>query len=171
MPPSSKGNGEAQLKAALENDLEGIVAKMSDSPYRPGTRSRAWLKIKGVNRQEFVIGGWTPEKGDVKRGVGALLVGYHDDNGQLIFAGKVGTGFNDNDRMELKKRFDKITRDSNPFSSTIRDRNIIFVDPVTVGEVAFREWTPDGSLRHPSFKGLREDKKPSEVIRETPVSN
>ncbi len=97
VPPSSKGNGEAQLKAALENQLEGIVAKMSDSPYQPGTRSRAWLKIKGVNRQEFVIGGWIPEKEDVKRGIGALLVGYHDDNGQLIFAGKVGTGFNDND--------------------------------------------------------------------------
>ncbi len=171
VPPSSKGNGEAQLKAALENQLEGIVAKMSDSPYRPGTRSRAWLKIKGVNRQEFVIGGWTPEKGDVKRGIGALLVGYHDDDGQLVFAGKVGTGFNDSDRMELKKRFDKITRDSSPFSSTIRDRNIIFIDPVTVAEVEFREWTPDGRLRHPSFKGLREDKKPSEVIRETPVSN
>jgi bifunctional non-homologous end joining protein LigD len=171
VPPSSKGNGEAQLKAALENQLEGIVAKMSDSPYRPGTRSRAWLKIKGVNRQEFVIGGWTPEKGDVKRGIGALLVGYHDDDGQLIFAGKVGTGFNDSDRMELKKRFDKITRDSSPFSSKIRDRNIIFIDPVTVAEVEFREWTPDGRLRHPSFKGLREDKKPGEVIRETPVSN
>ncbi len=68
-------------------------------------------------------------------------------------------------------RFEKITRDNNPFSSTVRDRNVIFVDPVTVAEVEFREWTPDGRLRHPSFKGLREDKKPSEIIRETPVSN
>jgi bifunctional non-homologous end joining protein LigD len=118
-----------------------------------------------------VIGGWIPEKEDVKRGVGALLVGYHDDNGQLIFAGKVGTGFNDHDRIELRDQFNKITRDSSPFSLNVRDRNIIFVDPVTVAEVEFREWTPDGRLRHPSFKGLREDKKPSEIIRETPVSN
>lgn len=171
VPPSSQGNGVDQLEAALENDLEGIVAKMSDSPYRPGTRSRAWLKIKGVSRQEFVIGGWIPEKGDVKNGVGALLVGFYDKDGKLAFAGKVGTGFKDEDRTDMKERFDKIARDKNPFSSTVRNRNVIFVDPVTVAEVEFREWTPDGSLRHPSFKGLREDKKPSDVVKETPTSS
>ena len=170
VPPSSEGNGADQLKAALENDLEGIVAKMSESPYRPGTRSKAWLKIKGVHRQEFVIGGWVPVKGDVKRGVGALLVGYHEKDGQLAFAGKVGTGFKDTDRTDLQERFDKITRDRNPFSSSVRERNLIFVDPVTVAEVEFREWTPDGRLRHASFKGLREDKKPSDVVKEIPTS-
>ncbi len=171
IPPSSGGNGEDMFKAALENDLEGILAKMIDSSYRPGARSKAWLKIKGVNRQEFVIGGWIPEKGNVERGVGALLVGYHDKDGRLLFAGKVGTGFSDADRTELRDRFDSITRDKSPFKSTVRNRNVIFVDPVSVAEIEFREWTPDGRLRHPAFKGLREDKKPGDIVKETPTSS
>ncbi len=171
VPPSSEGNGEALFKAALENHLEGVVAKRNDSPYQPGTRSRAWLKIKGVNRQEFVIGGWIPEKGDLKRGVGALLVGYHDKDGKLIFAGKVGTGFSNEDRTELRDRFNKISREKSPFTSAVRDKNLIFLDPVTVAEFEFREWTPDGRLRHPSFKGLREDKRADEVVKETPAAS
>jgi bifunctional non-homologous end joining protein LigD len=153
------------LRAAAENRLEGIIAKKLDSMYEPGKRSGAWLKIKPVNRQELVIGGWIPEKGSVARGVGALLVGYYDESRGLVFAGKVGTGFTEQSRQDLKKRLEEIARDSSPFTSAPY-KNAIYVEPKLIAEIEFREWTSAGSLRHPSFKGLREDKEPGTVVRE-----
>jgi len=154
------------LEAAVENGMEGLVAKKLTSPYRPGDRSRDWFKIKAVNKQEFVIGGWIPVKGAVKAGVGALLVGYYDDEQRLQFAGKVGTGFSDADRMDLKTLLGEVARDTSPFATRVPDANVRFVEPEIVAEVAFRELTPDGKLRHPSFKGLRQDKEPREVALE-----
>ncbi len=157
--------GEPMLRAAWENGLEGIVAKKLDSVYEPGRRSGAWLKIKPVNRQELVIGGWLPEKGSLARGVGALLVGYYDESHNLQFAGKIGTGFTEAGRADLKKRFEGIRRDRSPFTSTPQ-KNAIYVEPKLVAEIEFREWTSDGRLRHASFKGLRDDKDPRQVVRE-----
>lgn len=169
-PEPVRENPRVILEAAVENGMEGIVAKRLDSKYRPGHRTPDWLKIKALDRQEFVIGGWIPLKHSVARGVGSLLVGYYDDNDRLIFAGKVGTGFTDASRKDLKERFDNITRKTSPFVNNISDKHVLFVEPELVGEVVFREWTDDGKLRHPVFKGLREDKDPRAIVRERPLS-
>ena len=165
VPGYHSGQGEQMLRAATENQLEGIIAKKLDGIYEPGRRTGAWLKIKSVNRQELVIGGWIPEKGSIARGVGSLLVGYYDDSQDLVYAGKVGTGFTDATRQDLKKRMEDIGRESSPFTSS-PFKNAIYVEPKLVAEIEFREWTSAGSLRHPSFKGLREDKDPGTVVRE-----
>lgn len=169
-PPSYTNNPEAVLEAAVQNGLEGAVAKRLDGDYRPGSRTRDWLKIKSINRQEFVIGGWTAEKGSRERGVGALLLGYYDRSKRLVFAGKVGTGFTGEDRLDLKKRFDTIARTTDPFAKTDDMPKAYFVKPVLVAEIEFHEWTPDGRLRHPSFKGLRDDINPRQVVHEVPDS-
>jgi bifunctional non-homologous end joining protein LigD len=158
----------AILEAAMENGMEGLVAKNQASKYRPGHRTRDWLKIKAVKKQEFVIGGWIPLKGSVKLGVGALLVGYYDDKKRLVFGGKVGTGFTDALRQDLKKRLDGLKRESSPFATNVPDESPIFVQPEIVAEIEFRELTDEGKLRHPSFKGLRTDKKATEVVLEIP---
>jgi bifunctional non-homologous end joining protein LigD len=168
-PPALRENPKDVLKAALQNRLEGLVAKKLDSSYLPGHRTRDWLKIKAVNRQEFVIGGWIPVKSSAKAGIGALLTGFYDRPDHLVFAGKVGTGFTDAVRKELKEQFRSITRSSSPFANTVPEKEAIFLEPKIVAEIEFREWTQDGKLRHPSFKGLREDKDPRDVARETPV--
>ena len=165
VPPSFSGRGQETLAAAVENHIEGIVAKRLDSGYETGKRSGAWIKIKTGNRQELVIGGWIPEKGTRSRGVGALLVGYYDNAHDLVFAGKVGTGFTDACRIELMNMLDQIEQDTSPFASK-PSKEAIYVKPQLVAEIEFREWTSDGVLRHPSFKGLREDKDPREVVRE-----
>ncbi len=167
-PPFHTENPAAMLKAAVENGLEGLVAKKLDSSYLPGHRTSDWLKIKPVNRQEFVIGGWIPVQSSANRGVGALLVGYYDRSRKLVFAGKVGTGFTDRIRKELEEQFEAIAGDKSPFGTTVQHKNVKFVEPRMVAEIEFREWTRDGKLRHPSFKGLREDKEPKQVVRETP---
>lgn len=169
-PPSYTENPKAMLAAATQNGLEGVVAKKLDSHYLPGSRTKEWLKIKPINRQEFVIGGWTAEKGARERGVGALLIGYYDSSKRLVFAGKVGTGFTREDRLDLKELFDAIARKTDPFTKTEETPKAFFVKPVMVAEIEFREWTPDGRLRHPSFKGLRDDKNPREIVREIPDS-
>ncbi len=165
VPPSFPGRGLETLAAAVENNIEGIVAKRLDSRYETGKRSGAWIKIKTGNRQELVIGGWVPEKGTRSRGVGALLVGYYDNALNLVFAGKVGTGFTDACRIELMNMLDTLEQESSPFT-TKPSKEAIYVKPQLVAEIEFREWTSDGALRHPSFKGLREDKDPKEVVRE-----
>jgi bifunctional non-homologous end joining protein LigD len=166
VPPSTAGNGAAVVEASKRTDLEGVMAKRLDSIYEPGKRSRAWLKVKNRRGQEFVIGGWSTGEGRRADTIGALLVGHYDD-GKLIYAGHVGTGFTDRLLDELRKELGPLTRPDSPFDTPVpRLKNATFVEPKLVGEVEFSEWTRDGTLRQPSFKGLREDKDPRRVVRE-----
>ena len=150
--------------------MEGVVAKRRASVYRPGRRSPDWIKTKGERTQEVVIGGWT-EGGGTRRGTfGALVVGIPDgDHGALTFVGKVGTGFGDAARAELLTVLRPLVQDSSPFSPPPPNavaRDATWVRPSVVGEVRFREWTADGRLRHPVWRGLRHDKRAGEVLRE-----
>jgi bifunctional non-homologous end joining protein LigD len=164
------GGGAAFFAAACKAGLEGIVSKRRDRPYLPG-RGAAWLKIKCVQRQELVIGGFTEPEGS-RSGFGALLVGYYQ-GGRLVYAGKVGTGYTHRTLTELRGRLDALVQRTSPFEPepprawTGPHRH--WVRPELVGEVAFAEWTADGRLRHPSFQGLRLDKRPADVIRERPL--
>jgi bifunctional non-homologous end joining protein LigD len=172
-PAYHAGEGRELLAAAAEQHLEGVVAKRLDSPYRPGKRSDEWLKIKHVNRQELVIGGWLPGKGARAGRLGALLVGFFepDEDGRQVlrYAGRVGTGFNEEDLDHLGKKLAAIPRTTSPFSGTQPPRGANFVEPELVAEIEFRQWTPDRILRHSSYKGLREDKPAKEVRMETPA--
>jgi bifunctional non-homologous end joining protein LigD len=162
------GDGETLLAASKAQKLEGIVAKRLDSTYEPGKRTRAWLKIKNKDRQEFVIGGWSPGSGNRAGHFGALLIGYYEGD-HLIYAGHVGTGFTRQTLDDLLRRLEALRRDTSPFESTPRIPGAVWVEPQLVGEVEFTEWTGDGVLRHPAFKGLREDKDPHDVVREIPA--
>ncbi|HEY3773845.1 MAG TPA: non-homologous end-joining DNA ligase [Solirubrobacteraceae bacterium] len=158
--------GEAMFRHACEQGWEGVIAKRADSPYRP-TRSRDWLKFKCEAGQELVIGGFTAPRGS-RTDFGALLLGYHDPDGSLRYAGKVGTGFDQETLSELGARLRGLARERSPFSprDTIRERGITWVEPTLVAELAFTEWTDAGRLRHPRFLGLRDDKSAAEVVRE-----
>ena len=168
-PAYHRGDGAALQRASRDQALEGIIAKRLDSPYRPGKRGRDWLKIKNHREQEVVIGGWLPGKGRREGELGALLVGYHDD-GKLKYAGKVGTGFDATDLRLLRERLAPLERDESPFDGRQPEKDSIFVEPELVAEVEFSEWTNAGTMRHPSYKGLRDDKPAADVVRETPVS-
>ncbi|MCW3064106.1 MAG: ligase [Solirubrobacterales bacterium] len=159
------GEGRAFFEATKQQGLEGIVAKRLDSFYEPGRRSGAWIKIKHVTRQEFVIGGWMPGEGRRRGRVGALLVGYYED-GRLRYAGRVGTGFDESDLKRLRELLAPLERDTSPFEVGNPPKGAVFVEPRLVAEVEFREWTSSGMLRAPSFKGLRPDKPPDQVVRE-----
>src|SRR5262249_17552243 len=149
--------------------LEGIVCKRGDLPYRSG-RTKDWLKVKCLKRQEFVIVGFTdPEKS--RAGFGALLLAVNDDKGDLVFAGKVGTGFSNRTLRELRARRSKREIEKPAFKNPPRGaeaRRSHWLKPQLVGEVAFTEWTREGILRHPTFQGLREDKSRREIVREEP---
>ena len=173
------GEVQALLKEVKRRGLEGLIGKQRNSVYEPGRRSGAWIKLKCVNEQEFVIGGYTPPAG-ARKHFGAILVGYYE-NGKLLFAGKVGTGFNSKSLAELAKKFRELKRDDCPFADLPSKqgerwvqgitpsmmKKMHWVKPVLVAQIKFAEWTRDGKLRQPVFLGLREDKKPTEVIRET----
>ncbi|HEX6230057.1 MAG TPA: DNA ligase D, partial [Solirubrobacterales bacterium] len=165
-PGYHRGEGARLLARTAELGLEGIVAKRLDSRYRPGARSRDWLKVKNTLRQEFVIGGWLPQEGR-RTELGALLVGHHK-GGELRFAGKVGTGFNRVEARDLVDRLTPLAREDSPFSGRQPKRGANFVEPSLVAEVDFAALTRDGMLRHPSYKGLRADKDPAEVVLELP---
>ncbi|MGH9929668.1 MAG: non-homologous end-joining DNA ligase [Pyrinomonadaceae bacterium] len=163
------GNGALFFKQACEYGIEGIVSKLADSPYE-STRNRNWLKTKCIKRQEFVIVGYTPSKKDFP-GFGSLILGVYD-KGKLIYCGRVGTGFSIKQRLEMQKRLDRLSQTTMPFAAKPKDpglREAHWAMPQLVGEVEFMEWTADGLIRHPSFQGLREDKKPTEIVREEPV--
>jgi bifunctional non-homologous end joining protein LigD len=142
------------------------VSKRRDQPYRAG-RHGGWLKSKCVQRQEFVVGGFTDPEG-MRAGLGALLIGYYDRD-RLVFSGKVGTGFTQNAATELRARLDRLEQKTCPFSpppTGALGRRAHWVKPELVCEVVFTEWTGEGKIRHPSFQGLRADKKPKQVVRE-----
>jgi bifunctional non-homologous end joining protein LigD len=157
--------GEAFFAEACRKGWEGLIAKRADSPYAGG-RSRDWLKLKCEQGQELVIGAFTAPKGS-RTDFGALLLGYYDD-GELRYAGKVGTGFDQATLGELGERLRRLARADPPFAdaSAIRERGVTWVEPELVAQVGFAEWTRDGRLRHPRFLGLREDKPARAVVRE-----
>ena len=160
--------GEVYFEEACRKGWEGVVAKDATESY-VHSRSRAWLKFKCSQSQELVIGGFTAPKGS-RKGFGALLVGYFED-GDLIYAGKVGSGYDDEFLEKFRRRLDRLSRDSCPFAGEVAaGGDVTWVTPKLVGEFGFTEWTRDGKLRHPRFIGLRRDKQASDVTREAPGS-
>ncbi|HEU5247471.1 MAG TPA: non-homologous end-joining DNA ligase [Candidatus Udaeobacter sp.] len=173
------GDAKRLLEEVKRRGLEGIVGKQRNSVYESGRRSGAWIKLKCVSEQEFVIGGYTPPQG-ARKYFGAILVGYYE-NKKLDFAGKVGTGFTAKSLSMLHKKFQREARDDCPFvdlpskqnGQWVQDitpsmmRKMHWINPVFVCEIKFAEWTRDKKLRAPVFLGLREDKKPTEVVRES----
>ncbi|MCD6016459.1 MAG: ligD [Solirubrobacterales bacterium] len=186
-PRHRLGDGEALLAAARERGLEGIVAKRLASPYRPGRRSADWIKVQNRRRQELVVGGFMPGEGGRSRRLGSLLVGYWDATPEeaaslgrpqrLVYAGGVGTGFSQATLAELTALLEPLRRATSPFeagwdpqvkyAARIRERGPIqWVEPVTVCEIEFLRWTHEDTIRAASFKGVRDDKDPREVVRE-----
>jgi bifunctional non-homologous end joining protein LigD len=163
-------DGDALLAAAEKQRLEGIMAKRRGSRYLPGQRSREWLKIKGHGRQEFVLAGYTRGQGRRAGTLGALVLATYQ-GGELVYVGNVGTGFTEKEIERLLAKLKPLERDTPPFREVpkmprIRKGDVIWVEPKLVAEVEFVEWTHDGRLRAPAYKGLREDKEATEVRRE-----
>jgi bifunctional non-homologous end joining protein LigD len=172
------GDAKRLLEEVKRRGLEGIIGKQRNSVYEPGRRSGAWIKLKCVSEQEFVIGGYSPPQG-ARKHFGAILVGYYE-NRKLVFAGKVGSGFTAKLLSMLHKKFQKEGRGVCPFvdlpskqnGQWVQDitpsmmRKMHWVNPIFVCEIKFAEWTRDKKLRAPVFLGLREDKDPTEVVRE-----
>ena len=152
---------------ACRKGWEGVIAKDGMAPY-VRSRSTKWLKFKCVNRQEFVIAGFTEPQGE-RIGFGAILIGYYED-GDLHYAGKVGTGFDDDTLQRMRHQFDELEIGNCPFveKDEAEGKGVHWMEPKLVGEVGFTEWTADGMLRHPRFLGLRDDKAPRDVHRERP---
>ncbi|HZD39617.1 MAG TPA: DNA ligase D [Terriglobales bacterium] len=164
-------DGEALFKKSCSMGLEGIVAKRADSSYHSG-RTRAWLKVKCMQSQEFVIGGFTDAAGS-RKGFGALLLGVYDDKQALHYAGRVGTGFTDERLVRIRARLDKVSQPAPAFVDPPQGREakgVHWIRPEIACEVVFTGWTKDHVLRHPSFKGLREDKPAKEIRREVAAS-
>ena len=159
------GEGPAMLAAARQNHLEGIIAKRLDGAYEPGRRSPSWLKIKIIQRQEFVVGGWIPEDGHRTGRIGSMLLGYHD-GGRLRYAGRIGTGLNDADHAKLVRMFSARLRKTSPFSEAVPSAHVQFIAPTVVVEVEYRRWPEGGLVQQGAFKGVRSDKDPRQVVKE-----
>ncbi|MFF4185157.1 non-homologous end-joining DNA ligase [Streptomyces sp. NPDC001691] len=157
--------GAELLDDACRRGWEGLIAKRADSLYR-SRRSDDWLKLKCARGQEFVVGGFTEPAGS-REGIGALLIGYYRD-GLLHYAGKVGTGFDRRALLALRERLDGLRTAESPFAGRTAPRTARWVWPRLVAQIAFAEWTRDGLLRHPRYQGLRDDKNPTDVVREHP---
>jgi bifunctional non-homologous end joining protein LigD len=163
------GDGVEFYAEACQSGWEGLIAKRANAPYVAG-RTKDWLKFKCENNQEFVIGGYTDPRGS-RIGFGALLLGVYDSDGQLVYAGKVGTGFNEQTLHRMYDELSTLEQDRSPFDrGSPRQAGVHWVKPRLVAQVGFSEWTTAGELRHPRFQGLRRDKSPADVIREVPQS-
>jgi bifunctional non-homologous end joining protein LigD len=165
VPSYHHGEGKALLAATREHGIEGVVAKRLDSTYVPGQRSSAWVKVKNVCEQDVVIGGWTPGEGGRARTLGALAVGVYDD-GKLTYAGKVGTGFTEQTLALVQRELEPLRRSDSPFEGRQPPKGTVFVEPKLVARAELREWTRSGTMRAPSFKGLRNDMDPQDCVRE-----
>jgi len=164
-----EGDGEALFETAKAQGLEGVMAKRRASRYEPGRRSHAWLKVKARREQEFVVGGWEP--GSVaQRDLGALLLGVHDRDGELRFAGEVGSGLDARTRHDLLARLRGLERDDPPFAEPPRLTAVHWVEPRLVVRVEFAEWTREALIRQAAYKGLELDRDPDSVVREEPAS-
>ncbi len=161
-----QGEGGEVFRHACQHHLEGIISKKADSPYQ-SARTKTWRKIKCGKRQEFVIVGFT-DPGGSRAGFGALLLGYYQDR-KLRYAGKVGTGFDTAQLVELRKKFDKLEQDKSPLNEKIGEKKVHWLKPKLVGEVEFTEWTRNNHLRHPAFVALRSDKPAKQIVREVPA--
>jgi bifunctional non-homologous end joining protein LigD len=170
VPPIFEGDLRAALETADQLQLEGVVAKRRNSIYQPGRRTHTWLKIKLHRAQEVVIGGWRPGQGRRDGGVGSLLMGVPTEDG-LHYVGRVGSGFNDRQLVDIQVKLDKLSRKTSPFVDVPREdaRDAHWVTPSLVGEVTYGELTEPGRLRHPVWRGLRLDKSPDEVVWERPA--
>jgi bifunctional non-homologous end joining protein LigD len=157
VPAYHRGNGPALLEASRAQRLEGIVAKRLDCPYTPGRRSSGWVKVKNVRRTDVVIGGWLKGDGGRAGRLGALAMGAYDEEGELRFVGKVGTGFTDAELKRLQGLLEPLERPDSPFSGTQPPKLTRFVEPVLVASVEYTDLTRIGTIRHPSYKGLRDD--------------
>jgi bifunctional non-homologous end joining protein LigD len=167
-PPVFEGDGASAVLASRQQGLEGVLAKRLTSRYTPGRRTGDWVKVKNIRMQEVVIGGWRPGKGRREGLIGSLLLGLPGEDG-LKYVGQVGTGFTDAALEQLGGQLKRLARKTSPFSPDVPRadaRDAQWVAPRLVGEVAFGEWTTEDRLRHPSWRGLRPDKPPDEVVRE-----
>ena len=163
-----QGGAKDVLAASAERGLEGVVGKPLTSRYYPGKR-REWIKVKNVRHQEVIVAGWKAGEGSRANMIGSLLLGIPDADGRLRYAGHVGTGFTGSMLRDLAERLRPLSRPGSPFSEQLparHARGANWVEPKLVGEVAFTEWSSDGMMRHPAWRGLRPDKQPREVRRE-----
>jgi DNA ligase D-like protein (predicted ligase) len=161
-----QGGGLAFFKEACGKGWEGLIAKKGDAPYEH-RRSDFWLKFKCVAEQEFVIGGYTEPHGK-RICFGALLLGYYQGD-RLMYAGKVGTGFDDVTLRKLNDILKPLERKTSPFAEDVREKEVHWLEPKLVAQIGFEEWTNYGRLRQPRFEGLRNDKDPKDVVREVPA--
>ncbi|RBY97759.1 hypothetical protein DQ237_02255 [Blastococcus sp. TF02-8] len=168
LTPWFPGSGAQVQAASEENGLEGVVAKRLDSPYREGVRSPEWRKVKNFFTQSVVVGGWRPGQGRREGTIGSLLVGVPDDEGRLVYVGHVGTGFTDAALRDLQRLL--TPRAATPFHGVLPrevTRDAHWVEPDLVGEVAYAVWTAENRLRHPAWRGIRDDLEPDDVVRES----
>ncbi len=173
-PPALNGHVKALFESAKQKGLEGLIAKRLDSPYEPGKRTDAWIKLKIRKRQEFIICGWQAGQGSRTNLPGAILLGYYDsppskkNTPKLVYAGQCGTGFTQKFLYELQLMLDERKLEASPFeiNGPAPARGLYFSKPELIGEFEFGEWTEDNILRHSVFMGLRTDKAPQDIIRE-----
>jgi len=171
VPPYLPGVGAEAMELSRSARLEGVVAKLLTSRYEPGRRSSAWIKVKHVATQAVVIGGWRAGRGGLSGGLGSVLVGLPAGDGTLVYAGRVGTGLTIDGRRALLAQLQGLASDVNPFGDTVPradTRDAAWVRPELVGEVGFTEWTHDGRLRAPVWRGLRTDVNVADVVQEYP---
>jgi bifunctional non-homologous end joining protein LigD len=162
-PAHHVGDGAALLEATRAQQLEGVIAKRLDCPYLPGRRTQGWVKVKNICSSDVVVGGWLPGEGNRAGRLGALVIGIPDDDGVLRYAGRVGTGFTEAELVRLGSLLEPLARVDSPFSGRQPPKLTRFVEPQLVARVDYNERTQAGTLRQPSYKGLRDDVAPADV--------